>query len=128
MDQNAKAQVLQLTPKDLEDFFTELNLQNLPDDRKQVMMDTAIDTIMDRIFLRIAPVLTEKDQLTLEDLEKKNNAPDEMLSYLLSVIPNFAELVKEEVYTYKFQLKTQMAEIMNTLDKEAQKVEHHVEH
>lgn len=117
---SAKAKSL-ISLEDAQAVFTELGLQNLPEDKKSEMLDTMIDTVMERIFQRIEPGLTEDDKKMLADLEKRPNADEAVAGYLIGLTPNLDFIATEEIRNYKQELKEQISTIMNVYDEEMAK-------
>lgn len=117
---NAKPKSL-ISLEDAQAVFTELGLQNLPEDKKSEMLDTMIDTVMERIFQRIEPGLTEDDKKMLADLEKRPNADEAVAGYLVGLTPNLDFIATEEIRNYKQELKEQISTIMNVYDEEMAK-------
>lgn len=132
MDPNTAQDQTQKPPKslisleDAQAVFTELGLQDLPDDKKSTMLETMIDTVMDRIFQRIEPTLTENDKKMLSDLEMRPNADEAMASYLVGVVPNLDSIAMEEIRNYKQELKQQISTIIDIYDEEAGKQDNQV--
>lgn len=103
-------------------LFEELHLQNLPADKKEEMLNTMIDTVMDRIFLRIEPELSEEAKKKLDELETNSAPEQEIIQLLVSSVPNLDAIAQEEINKYKEELKLQINTIIQTFDEEASKV------
>lgn len=117
-DTNAQPPKSLISLEDAQAVFTELGLQNLPEDKKSQMLETMIDTVMDRIFQRIEPTLSENDKKMLTDLEMRPDADNAMVNYLVAIVPNLDAIATEEIMNYKRELKSQISDIMNVYDEE----------
>lgn len=104
-----------------EALFTELHLQNLPADKKEEMLNTMIDTVMDRIFLRIEPALSPEVKQKLDELESQPDADAQIAQLLTSSVPNVDRVAQEEINRYREDLKLQVNTIIKTFDEEALK-------
>ena len=71
---------------------------------------------MDRIFVRIDPILVDEDRQKIEEMVNKNQS-EQVIEYLQAKIPNLEAISAEEAAKYIQELKIQMQTIMSQLDK-----------
>lgn len=95
-------------------LMSQLGFDKLPEGRQQELLDMMIDTVLDRVFLRISSALTEAD---LESLAKMEDG-EEIMKLLQNKVPNFSAIVGEEAEKYRLELQTQTEEIMAGFDQE----------
>lgn len=78
------------------DLIKELNLGNLPAQKQAELLGEMTDIVQNRILLRAASGLTEKQAIKLNGLldggEEKN-----ILGFLRKNVPNFTNLMKGEI-------------------------------
>ena len=84
------------------DIFTLLELEHLPQEKKDELFQEAYETIMNQVMLRIADLLEDnleefKTVLDQQDAEKA-------LQYLMDKGVNLEQLVAEESLAYKLQM------------------------
>jgi len=103
-------------------LFIELGLKNLNEDKKQKLLASMILTVINRILLRIEPILTKEDRDVLSSLERNTGpeADNQLVTYLISVVPNFDKIAAEEMTSYKEEMKVQIASLMKSFDEEQQ--------
>jgi hypothetical protein len=78
-----------------------LGLESLPDNEKQAMLEKMTELIQKRLMLRVMDVLSEEDAKQMADVEKN---PQEILALIAEKVPNFEDLVKEEVVKLKEEM------------------------
>jgi hypothetical protein len=90
-------------------FFERLGINRLPDDRKEQVIHSAINTVLDMFLLKIGDMLGEeelKQVVDLLDLKKEEEAID-----MLSIkIPNLDELLLVSVVEYQQEIESQYSE------------------
>ncbi len=118
MDQQNKTQTPNiLTPEQTQDLFAGLGLEGISDEKKQQMMDTMIDTVLNRIFTRISAVLTDEDEKMIADLELRPEEENAVYTYLAGRVPNLDAIAQEEVNKLKEELKTVVSTIKEQVTK-----------
>lgn len=100
-----------ITQEQKDTFLAELGLEDLDEDRKEMLMQSMIDTLLNRIFTRITPSLTKADFATLDDLEMRPDAEQWINNYLVSKIPNLDQIVAEEIASFREEMKKSVADI-----------------
>lgn len=63
--------------------------------------DTATEAILNKVFDRIAHVLTEDDIKQINELDKDDPTGNAVKYFLISKVPNFATIVQEELQAHK---------------------------
>ncbi len=94
-----------LTEDQKNSIFEELGLANLPEERKTSLMDEMVDTVLNRIFMRISSVLSQEDVKTLADLELKDDGGVAINQFLQGRVPNLDAIAKEEVESFRSEIK-----------------------
>jgi len=78
-----------------------LGLESLPDGEKQAMIEKMTTLIQKRLMLRVMDSLQEEDAKQMAEMEKN---PQEILAFIAEIVPNFEELMKEEVVRLKEEM------------------------
>lgn len=98
-------------------FISELGLDSLPEDQKTDLVNTMMETVLNRIFTRISPVLTDQDAAMIETLQSSgDNADQTVIQYLGSKVPNLTQIVNEEIESFKAEMKQDLANIQTSLN------------
>lgn len=100
-----------------ENLFTQLGLNDLSDERKKEMMEVMGETILNRVFARISPLLSPEDQKSLDELDKQENADEKINQYLSEKIPNLDQITKEEIEKFREELKRSVTEVKQAFEK-----------
>ena len=85
------------------DFFSMLELENLPDADKMEILTAFKESLIERILMKSANTLTEKQKNDLLNFSEKNGS-DEMLEFMKNMLPNYDELFKEEALKLKEEI------------------------
>ena len=93
-------------------LFANLGLDKLPEEKKKTLMDSMMQTVLNRIAERIAPVLTENDEKVLADLANRPASENAPLGYLATIVPNLDMIATEEIA----KLRGEMKEIIDTVN------------
>lgn len=93
-----KAKINELVEKDL---FKELDLQSLPAEDRAGVLDEMGKMVLEGIWLRIFDNLSAEDEAALEKVVDESESPEEIMKFLTGKIPNFEDVVKEEIANYK---------------------------
>lgn len=80
-------------------------MNNLTDDQQKVG-DELINLVMQRVYTKIAPVLTDEDMAKIEELNTQDESGNSVRYFLLSKVPNFDKLFQEELDLLKNQLES----------------------
>ncbi len=85
------------------DIFTALNLNDLPLEEKMKLLEQIFEVVFKGIWLRVLENLSLENQEELENkiLNNEFQTPQAFYDYLTTLIPNFDDLVKEEIANYK---------------------------
>lgn len=98
-------------------FLSELGLDALPEQQKTDLINTMMESVMNRIFTRISPVLTDQDAAMLDTLQSTGaNADQAVMQYLGSKVPNLTQIVSEEITNFKAEMKQDLATIQTSLN------------
>ena len=89
--------------KDLfdENIIKLLGLETLPIEEKQVMLNKMSDLVWKRLILKIVDDLPEDKVKELGSAESK---PEELVDFITANVPNFEDLLKEEIVALKEEL------------------------
>ena len=94
----------------LQNIFTLLGLDSLPDDRKQELLDKMTELVQKRLSLRMLNSLSATDASALEDMLKNRSMEDpDVASFFISRMPNLEEVLKEEIVGLKQELVASVA-------------------
>jgi len=86
-------------------LFKELNLENIEPEVKQTILDDATYVISRGIWIKIIENLNEEKQNQLaEMLQKEPNNAETITEFIKKELPNYEDLIKEEVANYKSAL------------------------
>jgi hypothetical protein len=96
-------------------LITELGLDSLPEDQKVNLVNTMVDTVLDRIFARISPSLTESDMQTIEALQNNPQSDQAINQYLMSRVPAMGSIAEEEVKRFRDEMKSSVEAIKAAL-------------
>ncbi len=86
-----------------------LGLQQLPEARKTELLTRMTEVIQDRISDRILEVLSADDRTAFDRLLERGASPDELDSFLKAKVPEFSQIVAEEVLRFKAQMVDDVA-------------------
>ncbi len=100
----------------LQDYFqknliAELGLADLPEDKKTEMILKIGNIIQQNILLRILSELSEKDKTEFDKVLAQGD-DRKILAWLQAKLPNFDELVKDEVAKFKQTSISRMQEVL----------------
>lgn len=78
-----------------------LGLESLPEAEKHAMLEKMTALIQKRLMLRVMDALSEEDAQKMARLEQN---PQEIFAFIAEKVPNFEEIVKEEVIKLKEEM------------------------
>jgi hypothetical protein len=107
-----------LTPEQQNTLFSELGLEDLPEERKETLMQSMVDTVMNRVFTRISPTLTDKDLDDLAALELQPDSDVAVNQFLLAKVPNLENIMREEIESFRNEMKETVAAVKDALPKQ----------
>lgn len=81
-------------------------MNNLTNDQQKIS-EQLLNLVMQKVYTRIAPILTEEDMVKIEDLNKEDMTGNSVRYFLLSKVPNFDQIFQEEINLLKKQLESQ---------------------
>lgn len=87
-----------IVPKDL---LTEIGLDSLPLEEQAAMLSEMGDALMSAIMVRVVPLLDDAAKQELDTMLGGELEPVQLQTFLAAKIPNFQEIVDEEVTTFK---------------------------
>lgn len=89
-----------------EHILTLLNLDYLPDEKKAALLDKMVEVVNQRLFLRIGEKLSpDKKEVLLKILE--NGQDGEVENFIAENIPDFLQILEEEILKLKQELAEQ---------------------
>ncbi|MAG44707.1 hypothetical protein CL633_02355 [bacterium] len=94
-----------------QNIIKELGLEKLPDERKIALLDKMSELIQKRLILRVLEILQEDDKKELEKIMEQKSAPDKVGQFLQKKVPNFEEVIKEEIIKFKQEAKNRVEEL-----------------
>jgi hypothetical protein len=84
-----------------ENIIALLGLESLPDTEKLQMLEKMSLLVQKRVLLRVMDVLQDEDADKMAVLEQN---PQEMMAFIAERVPNFQEIVDEEVLKLKAEM------------------------
>jgi hypothetical protein len=87
------------------------NLQSLPVEEQDEMIQQIGGMIFQSVLLRVAPQLNETQQKELEMILDADGTPEQLLGYLNGAVPGFADIIKEEADAFKAQSEALMSQV-----------------
>ncbi len=82
-------------------IITELGLESLPSEKKAALLDKLAELVEKRVVVRILKGLSGAD---IKSYEKMAVQPDGQVQFLAKKVPNFIDLVQEELVEVKKEL------------------------
>jgi len=86
-------------------IITELDLEDLENEKKIILIDKLAKLTEERVLLRILKGLTEEDII---EYEKIANNEDSKIKYLEQRIPDFINILQDEVVEVKKELLNEL--------------------
>lgn len=83
------------------DMFKELGLESISYEERVELLDQMGKVVLEGIWVRILENLSDNDKIELEKLTDGVVASEELITFLKGKIPNFEDIVKEEIASYK---------------------------
>jgi hypothetical protein len=83
------------------------SLEDLTPEQKQ-KLNELIETLLQRVFTRVAHALTDEDIQKIEELDKKDETGQAIRYFLISKVPNFEAIIEEEANKLKAESETQI--------------------
>lgn len=83
------------------DLMKELGFDALPIDQKMRIADDMGKVVMQGIWLKLLEHLNESRQADLDKLLDSGVDGDQLVAFFKSAIPNYEDIVKEEIASYK---------------------------
>lgn len=85
------------------DIFEALNLNDLPLEEKIKLLEQIFDVVFRGVWLKILEniSLEQREELENKILNNEFENPESFQNYLKNLVPNFDDLVKEEIANYK---------------------------
>ena len=84
-----------------ENIIALLGLEALTNEEKIQMLDKMSLLVQKRVLLRIMDLLQDEDADVMATLE---NNPQEMMAFVAEKVPNFTEIVEEEIMKLKAEM------------------------
>lgn len=82
-----------------------LNLDNLSDSQKTMLLDKMVDVVNQRLLIRVMDELPEDQKVVFEKiLEKDEDNIKEVENFLITSVPNFLDIMSEETVKLKDEI------------------------
>lgn len=78
-------------------------MNNLTENQQKIS-EELVSLVMQKVYTRIAPILTDEDMAKIESLNSEDASGNSVRYFLISKVPNFDEIFQEEVDLLKSQL------------------------
>ncbi|MEY4731697.1 MAG: hypothetical protein RL681_643 [Candidatus Parcubacteria bacterium] len=78
-----------------------LELHKLPESQQIKILEGIGQVVYEAVFMRVMDTLDEKQQAEFTSVLERAKTPDEVLSFLTDRVPNFDQLVQEEVEKFR---------------------------
>lgn len=78
-----------------------LELHKLPESQQIKMLEGIGQVVYEAVFMRVMEALNEKQQAEFTAALDRAKTPDDVVSYLTEHVPNFDQLVQEEVEKFR---------------------------
>lgn len=85
-----------------ENIISVLGLSDLPQEKRQAIIENATDLVMRRTLARIFDMLSPED---VEAINKLGDNSDAVMELIVGKVPNMAEVVNEEAMKVRDELK-----------------------
>ena len=95
-------------------FLEELGLGAIPEDEKLKMLADIYESLQEKIGARTETELDEAQQDELDQLIDNN--PSEVSSWLENNLPNYQQIVSEEIDNLKAEIRPQVPGILQSLN------------
>jgi hypothetical protein len=93
------------------DIFQEIGLSHLPDGQKEQMLAQLIESVNNRVMIRVLDDLPEADQIDLKELLDRGAKDEEIRIYLEGKGVRLAELAAQEALVLKAELIAKSKEL-----------------
>lgn len=91
-------------------FLNALGLESVPDDEKQLMIADIQETLAERVGTRAEGLL---DEAKLDELDRvAENNPTGLKDWLYANLPNYQQIVEEEISKIKEEITAQVPGIL----------------
>lgn len=85
------------------DIISELHLENLSEDEQVEMISEMSDVVYEKIILRVLEKLSDEDSVALTNLLSAEKM-DEATDFLNEKVPNFEQVIDEEITEFQEEL------------------------
>ncbi len=92
-----------------------LGLQNLPEEQRAKLLERMTQVVQDRISNRVVGMMTETQRSDMDVALAANASPSEMDVFMKKCIPNFEEIVAEEILKFKGEMKENTDAVRQTI-------------
>ncbi len=76
-------------------------------DEQQKLAAELVALVMQKVYIKLAPSLTDEDITKIEQLDKNDQTGEAAREFLMSKFPNFDELFEQEVENLKKQVEAE---------------------
>lgn len=81
-------------------IFVELGLTSLSDSEKADMLEQMNDLVLKRVMLRVIELISDEQAQAMSVLP----TDEDRLNYILKAVPNFGDLLNEEIQKVKHEI------------------------
>jgi len=92
------------------DIIPELGLEHLSKDKQIALLDEMSKVVQKRITLRVLEEMPEEEKDEFERFLDNSSEPEQISDFLQKVIPNFFEIVQEEIVKLKSEMINEFSE------------------
>jgi hypothetical protein len=96
-------------------LIDELGLTDLPQERKNQLLNQMVDSLSLKILNRISTVLTDEDIDSLDKLSTQDETGELANQFLMAKVPNFNAIALEETEKFKQEMKDSLEAVKAAL-------------
>lgn len=95
----------------LQKIGEELDVAGLPAEKRDEMLSRIGGIIYQAVLVRALEKMNEGEQEEFESMLDQDKSPEELFDFLVAKVPNFSEIVTEEVAQFKKDAVSTMQDI-----------------
>jgi 5S rRNA maturation endonuclease (ribonuclease M5) len=92
-------------------LIEELGIADLPPEKQEEIISESATVVFKGILNRVVLLLSDKEKEEVNAILDKDNPGEEVYNYLKAHLPNFDEIVKEEIAEFKQETFDVMSKI-----------------
>ena len=93
-------------------IIEELGLDTLPEGEREEMLERIGSVIYEGILIKSLDAMSDADATVYENMVDENRSPAELFKFLAEKVPNFEQIIKDEVNLYKKDEKEMREEVI----------------